>query len=91
MYKRDANASEIVRVLLAAGCSVQSLEAVGGGVSDLLVGRNGCNYLLEIKDGSKPPSARRLTPAQKKWHMAWRGQVAVVSSPEEAIEAVGLC
>lgn len=55
---------------------------------DLLVGYQGRNYLLEIKDGGKVPSARKLTPDQVAWHDAWRGAVCVVTSPEEAIEFV---
>jgi hypothetical protein len=41
-----------------------------------------------VKDGSKPPSARKLTEDQVKWHAEWRGQVAVVENVEQAIEAI---
>lgn len=54
---------------------------------DLLVGTRDRNVLLECKDGTKPPSARKLTPAQEAWHKAWRGKVAVVNTPVEALEA----
>lgn len=54
---------------------------------DLLVGTRDRNVLLECKDGTKPPSARKLTPAQEAWHQAWRGKVAVVTTPMEALEA----
>lgn len=37
------------------------------------------------KDGSKPPSARRLTPAQVEWHAAWRGSVHVITDVEQAV------
>ena len=46
--------------------------------------------MIEVKDGDKPPSARKLTPDQVTWHEAWRGQVCVVKSVEEALEAIGL-
>jgi hypothetical protein len=84
----DANQEAIVRALEKAGCSVQSLSALGAGVPDLLVGTRDRNCLLEIKDSSKPPSARKLTPAQEAWHKSWRGKVAVVTTPLEALEAV---
>jgi hypothetical protein len=42
-----------------------------------------------VKDGRKPPSARALTPDQREWIAGWRGgQVWVVHSVEQAIEAV---
>jgi hypothetical protein len=59
-------------------------------VPDLLIGWRGKNLLVEVKDGSKPPSDRKLTPDQVKWHEAWRGQVCVVKSVQEALEAIGV-
>lgn len=88
--KVDANQSEIVAALRAVGASVQPLHAVGGGCTDLAVGFRGVNYMIEVKDGDKPPSARKLTPDQVTWHEAWRGQVCVVKSVEEALEAIGI-
>lgn len=88
--KVDANQAEIVEALRIVGCTVQPLHAVGKGCPDLLAGRGGVNYLIEVKDGRKPPSARTLTPDQVEWHDLWRGQVAVVSSVKEALEAVGV-
>lgn len=86
----DANHAEIVAALRAAGCSVSSIAAVGGGLPDLLVGRSGMNYLLEVKDGSKSPSARRLTKDEQEWHDVWRGVVHTVYSVQDALKAVGL-
>ena len=87
--KVDANHGAIVRALRAVGCSVQSLARVGEGCPDLAVGYHGRNYLLEVKDGSKPPSARKLTPDEQGWHERWRGAVLVVETVDEALEAVG--
>ena len=87
--KIDANQTAIVGALRAIGCTVESLAAVGRGVPDLLVGRAGRTYLIECKDGAKPPSARRLTEDQLTWHGAWRGgPLAVVCDIESAIRAV---
>lgn len=88
--RTDANQTEIVEALRLVGCSVQPLHTVGKGCPDLLVGRSGLNVLIEVKDGSKPPSARTLTPDQEIWHDNWRGQVTVVSSVHEALQAVGV-
>lgn len=82
----DDNQPEIVRAFQRMGATVQHLHAVGGGCPDLCVGFRGVNLFVEVKDGSKPPSARKLTPSQSEWHAAWKGQVAIVSSVEEAID-----
>lgn len=83
--KTDANQQDIVNALRAAGCSVQSLAAVGRGVPDLLVGRAGVNLLLEVKDGNQPPSSRKLTDEQVVWHAIWKGSVKVVETAEQAL------
>jgi Holliday junction resolvase len=84
--KVDANQEQVVSALRAAGASVQSLAAIGKGCPDLLVGYQGYTMLMEVKDGAKPPSARRLTDDQVTWHGAWRGSaVAVVDGPEAAL------
>jgi hypothetical protein len=86
----DANQPAIVAGLRAAGCTVAAAHAVGRGFPDLVVGYRGCTYLLEVKDGDKPPSARNLTTAQVKWHGEWSGHVAVVCNLAEALAAVGI-
>ena len=86
--KVDDNQTEIVAALRKIGATVQPLHAVGRGCPDILVGWRGMNTILEIKDGKKPPSARKLTEDQEKWHAAWRGQVTVVETVEQAIEAI---
>ena len=71
------------------GCSILLLHQVGGGCPDLLIGRAGkrgrVNLLVEVKDGSRPPSERVLTPEQIRFRREWRGQVAVVSTMDELI------
>lgn len=83
--KVDANHGEIVTALRKVGASVQSLAAVGSGCPDLLVGFRGCNFLIEVKDGAKPPSARKLTDDQTIWHGAWRGDVRIACDIDQAI------
>lgn len=63
--------------------SVFDLSGAGRGITDLIVGLNGFNYLFEIKDGSKPPSARKLTPAQEEFHSGWKGQILVVHNANQ--------
>lgn len=89
--KVDQNQAEIVAALRQIGCSVQLLHAVGAGCPDILAGWQGQTFLLEIKDGNKPPSARKKTDAQVIWHDAWRGKpVAVVCNIREALDAIGV-
>jgi hypothetical protein len=98
--KVDTNQAAVVDALRRAGCSVQCLHTLGGGVPDLLVGREvptggpfgreRRTFLIEVKDGARPPSERKLTPDQVLWHREWRGHVAVAESVEQALRAVGL-
>lgn len=86
--KVDANQTAVVAALRAAGASVQHLHAVGQGCPDLLVGIHGRNYLIEVKDGTKPPNEQRLTPAQETWHRQWRGEVVVIRHATDAFAFV---
>ncbi len=87
--KVDANHAEIVAALRSAGAMVVSLAACGDGVPDLMVGHARKTALFEVKDGSKPPSERRLTPDQLRWHGAWTGgTLAVVCDVESALRAL---
>lgn len=89
--KTDANQTQVVEALRAAGATVQSLAAVGQGVPDLLVGFQSKTLLMEVKDGRKPPSQRQLTEDQLKWHGAWRGgPVAIVDGPDAALRMLGV-
>ncbi|GAG20217.1 unnamed protein product, partial [marine sediment metagenome] len=63
---------------------VEHLHMIGRGCPDILVGRGGYNYLLEIKS-----EKGALTPAEAEWHGLWRGQVAIVRTIDEALDAVG--
>ena len=88
-----------MEALRAAGCSVEIVDFP----CDLIIGRRvfigrgirgrpevKFNYLLEVKDGNKPPSARKLTKNEQKFHDTWRGQIAIVENVAEALAAVGL-
>lgn len=89
--KVDANQVAVVSALRKIGATVQPLHMVSDGCPDLLVGYRAHTYLLEVKDGAKVPSARRLTPDQQQWHRDWQGgTLAVVCDVESAIRAVSL-
>lgn len=86
----DANHTQVVEALRAAGCVVDDLSAIGGGVPDLLVGyikrEERCFALFEVKDGAKVKSAQKLTDAQIRWHEKYAGwPVSIVDGPEAAL------
>lgn len=88
--KVDANQEAVVIALRAAGAKVESLAAIGKGVPDLLCQYEGTFYLIEVKDGRKPPSQRKLTEDQVKWHEEWKSAfLGVVESPDEALKFIG--
>jgi hypothetical protein len=84
--RTDSNHGAIVACFRACGARVLSLAGLGDGVPDLLVEKGGRLILVEVKDGKKPPSARKLTPDQEKWHAEWAGApVYVVEDIEQAV------
>ncbi len=80
-HRTDANQKEIIEALGAIGCTVYPMARP----VDLLVGRDAHNYLLEVKNKD---GLDELTDFQRKWIPAWKGQVRIVHSAEEAIECV---
>lgn len=88
--KVDANQEQVVLALRDAGVMVLSLASLGKGVPDLLCAFRGKLVLVEVKDGAKIPSARKLTPDQEKFHKAWSEvPLHVVTSPWDALKALG--
>lgn len=87
----DHSQPEIVEKLRAAGCTVLSLAPLGKGAPDLAVGSHGFTYLMECKS----PQYRKAHPEriaeQREWAKKWHGgPVLFVSTPEEALQALGL-
>jgi len=85
----DANQGQIVEALRAAGYSVAITSSLGNGFPDLVVGGFGRNFILECKDGNKPPSAQKLTRDEAIWHENWRGDTMIVNSPADALAQIG--
>ena len=85
--KKDANQNEIVRALEKVGCSIMDASAIGGGFPDLIVGRAGVTYLIEVKN---PKAKGKLNKLQQLFFDTWQGQIAVAYTIEEALEIVGI-
>ncbi len=82
--------NQIVAALRDAGRSVWITSGCGGGAPDLVVGYGHRNLMLEIKDGSKPPSRRQLTADERRFKDNWKGHYAVVETVDEALRAAGV-
>ena len=80
--RRDTNEAEIVTALQRCGCSVAYAERQP---YDLLAGRAGRTYLLEIKQRTG-----RMQASQLAFRQTWLGHYAVVRTVDEALRAVGL-
>lgn len=84
----DANQPAIVAALRGIGASVLHLHTLPN-CFDILVGYRKRDFIMEIKDGSLPPSARQLTEGEAKFRDEWRGGTYhIVYSPDEAIAIV---
>lgn len=77
----DANQKQVVEMLRAHGVSVDYWGEKGA--PDLVCGYRGVTFLVEVKDGKKVPSARKLRDSQIIWQQKWRGSpVWVVESAD---------
>lgn len=80
--KVDKNQKPIVDALR----TIPSLTVqVLGGTIDLVVGWQGRNYLIEIKD-----KGGKLTSSQIKFLGEWQGQINVCHSFEDVLEVIGI-
>lgn len=74
--RTDANLTPIVKAYRKLGCSVW----VCNSMVDCVIGYGGISELVEVKDGEKPPSARKLTKAQVEFRKTWTGGVWLIKS-----------
>ncbi len=86
--RTDENHSDVVDAFRRLGCSVLSLAGLGQGVPDLLISNRHGSYLVEVKDGEKPPSKRKLTDDQVEFHSHWRGQIYIVERLEDVAAVI---
>jgi hypothetical protein len=89
--KIDSNQNEVVKQLRQIpGVTVQITSQLGNGFVDLVIGRAGVNYLIELKDGSKVKSKQKLTPDELEFHSTWTGQKAVCNSLDEVLKVINI-
>jgi Holliday junction resolvase len=82
--KVDANQPEIVDCFRKFGWSVLIISQLKN-CCDIIVSKNGRTVAVEIKDGSKPPSQRKLTEGEEKFRQDWQGEYAIVESIDDVI------
>lgn len=90
--RTDANHGPILAALRSLGALVVDTSHVGQGFPDALVVWRGRCLPVEIKDGSKPPSRRKLTPAQTVFHAEWERAgcpVTVLQTENDALRFLG--
>ena len=78
----DANQPEIVAEFRRLGWSVLIISQLKN-CCDIVVGKNGFNVLVEIKDGSKPPSQQKLTAGEDKFLKSWFGEWVIIRSIDD--------
>ena len=88
-YSRvDSNQKYIVDGLRKFGATVLHTHTLKNAF-DILVGYEGRDFKMEIKDGKKPPSQRKLTAGELKFKNEWKGsEYHIVISLEEAIRII---
>ena len=81
----DANQPEIVKAFRSLGWSVLIISQLKN-CFDILVSKNGRTVAVEIKDGSKPPSARKLTEGEQEFKDGWQGEYRIIESVDDVIK-----
>jgi hypothetical protein len=84
--RTDANHKKIIDAIRKIpSLSVFSTHMVGKGFPDIVIGYHGVNYLVEIKDGEKSKSRKKLTEDEIKFHQSWFGQIIVCECVEDVL------
>lgn len=84
--KVDDNQAEIVKAFRGMGAGVFLVHRLKN-FCDIMIVYKGVTVAVEIKDGAKVPSARKLTEGEEKFRDEWEshgGQWALIESIEDA-------
>jgi hypothetical protein len=86
--KKDDNHNEIAKAFRALGCGWIDTYQFGSPMLDGLAEINTETWMIEIKDGAKPKSARKLTVGETKSFSTWRGKMAIIESLSDVVALV---
>jgi Holliday junction resolvase len=82
--KTDDNQAEVVALFRKLGWYVLIVSQLKN-CCDIIVSKNGRTVAIEIKDGKKPPSARKLSEGEQKFRAEWQGEYALVETADDVI------
>ena len=75
----DGNHTEIVAEFRRLKWYVLDIHTLKN-CCDILVSKDFITYAIEIKDGNKPPSQRKLTSGELSFSKEWKGNFALILS-----------
>lgn len=76
----DGNQKEIVKMLREAFYSVACTHVVGNDFPDLVIGKGGRTWLVELKD-----KKGKLSPGQERFREEWKGSEVIEARTIEDI------
>ena len=83
----DSNHTEVISAFRKLGCSVLPIHTLKN-CGDAIVAKNMRTAIIEIKDGKKPPSQRKLTKGESEFAKKWLGLYVVIMDLEDVINLV---
>ena len=81
----DDNQTEIVKTFKMLGWSVLIIAQLKN-CCDIMVAKNGHTIAVEIKDGKKVESRRKLTPGEADFRDEWKGHWELVESIDDVLK-----
>ena len=69
--RKDGNHQDIAKLFMAYGFAVLDISQIKH-ACDIIVAKGGITFAIEIKDGSKPPSGRKLTQGERLFMEYWK-------------------
>ena len=82
--RTDDNQPEVVKEFRRLGWYVLIISQLKN-CCDIMVSKGGVTIAIEIKDGSKPPSARKLSKGEQEFKDNWLGRWELVESIDDVI------
>ena len=82
--KVDDNQGDIVALFRRLGWSVLLIHQIKN-ACDIIVAIDGITVAVEIKDGKKQPSQRKLTQGERKFKDGWNGHWYLIETEDDVI------
>lgn len=83
--KTDDNQKEVVALFRKLGWCVLIVSQLKN-CCDIIVSKDGVTIAIEIKDGKKPPSARKLSKGELDFKNEWLGEWRLVETESDVLE-----